>query len=373
MDDLNLGTDNTQQQAPVTPQQETPESLHARAMTHLHNARDLYLKQLQTQAPTPEHHKMGLGIMAAALAAAALDPTQNKSGNNAGTAFYNHYKAAQQQRDEEQNQRNQSRYQHQGQIAMARSGFETEDAARLLQDKKDLEDEAEQDRKDKRQDKVDEFNQAMKKAALDGQNHRAEIGQKAKDIEGWRKLMGSQIPAARVIGAHGLKAEIEKDRPGVQEAGYNPTDLEKSIEDSFKTISNPTPKDQAAIDLSGARKAVRLEEEMLAEVNAMYPDLPADAKAEIRNRIGSYRTYEDLQAAKANKVHELLANAKAGELLRQGKYIPASLKKLTKAEPVNTERPRAASPRKKAEIDEYNAILKQFGVQIDEADLKGRK
>jgi len=254
MDDLNLGTDNTQQQAPVTPQQETPESLHARAMTHLHNARDLYLKQLQTQAPTPEHHKMGLGIMAAALAAAALDPTQNKSGNNAGTAFYNHYKAAQQQRDEEQNQRNQSRYQHQGQIAMARSGFETEDAARLLQDKKDLEDEAEQDRKDKRQDKVDEFNQAMKKAALDGQNHRAEIGQKAKDIEGWRKLMGSQIPAARVIGAHGLKAEIEKDRPGVQEAGYNPTDLEKSIEDSFKTISNPTPKDQAAIDLSGARK-----------------------------------------------------------------------------------------------------------------------
>jgi len=122
-----------------------------------------------------------------------------------------------------------------------------------------------------------------------------------------------------------------------------------------------------------ARKAVRLEEEMLAEVNAMYPDLPADAKAEIRNRIGSYRTYEDLQAAKANKVHELLANAKAGELLRQGKYIPASLKKLTKAEPVNTERPRAASPRKKAEIDEYNAILKQFGVQIDEADLKGRK
>jgi len=254
MDNLNLGTDNTQQQAPVTPQQETPESLHARAMTHLHNARDLYLKQLQTQVPTPEHHKMGLGIMAAALAAAALDPTRNKSGNNAGTAFYNHYKAAQQQRDEEANQRNQSRYQHQGQIAMARSGFETEDAARLLQDKKDLEDEAEQDRKDKRQDKNDEFNETMKKAALDGQNHRTQISQKAKDVEGWRKLMNSPIPASRIIGAHGLKAEIEKDRPGVQEAGYNPSELEKSIEDSFKTIGNPSPKDQAAIDLSGARK-----------------------------------------------------------------------------------------------------------------------
>jgi len=122
-----------------------------------------------------------------------------------------------------------------------------------------------------------------------------------------------------------------------------------------------------------ARKAMRLEDEMIAECDAMYPDLPADAKAEIRNRIGQYRTYEDLQAAKANKVHELLADAKASELFRKGKYVPASLRNVAKPSPVNTERPKTISPKQKAEVDEYNAILKQFGIQIDDADLKGRK
>lgn len=122
-----------------------------------------------------------------------------------------------------------------------------------------------------------------------------------------------------------------------------------------------------------ARKAVRLEEEMLAEVSALYPDLPVDAKAEIRNRIGSYRTYEDLLAAKNGKVHELLADSKAAELFRKGKYVPASLRKVAQPSPVNTERPRTISPRQKAEVDEYNAILKQYGVQIEEADLKGKR
>jgi len=122
-----------------------------------------------------------------------------------------------------------------------------------------------------------------------------------------------------------------------------------------------------------ARKAVRLEEEMLAEVTALYPDLPVDAKAEIRNRIGTYRTYEDLLAAKNNKVHELLADSKAAELFRKGKYVPASLRNVAKPSPVHTERPKAISPRQKAEVDEYNAILKMYGVQIEEADLKGKR
>ena len=85
-----------------------------------------------------------------------------------------------------------------------------------------------------------------------------------------------------------------------------------------------------------ARKAMRLEEEMLAEVSALYPDLPVDAKAEIRNRIGSYRTYEDLLAARNGKVHELLADSKAAELYRKGKYVPASLRKVAQPSPVNT-------------------------------------
>ena len=122
-----------------------------------------------------------------------------------------------------------------------------------------------------------------------------------------------------------------------------------------------------------ARKAMRLEEEMLAEVSALYPDLPVDAKAEIRNRIGSYRTYEDLLAARNGKVHELLADSKAAELYRKGKYVPASLRKVAQPSPVNTERPKTISPRQKAEVDEYNAILKQYGVQIEEADLKGKR
>jgi len=233
---------------------ETPESLHARAMTHLHNARNLYLQQLQSKPPTPEHHKMGLGIMAAALAAAALDPTRNKSGNNAGTAFYNHYKAAQQQGDEEANQGAQSRYQRQAQIGMARSGFETEDAARDLQDKKDLEDQADSDKKDARQSKLDDFNETMKKAALDGQSHRAEIAQKAKDIAGYQRMMNSPYPFARMLGIGGLRAHIAHDRPGVQEAGYDPSELEKMLDEAQKTASNPSPKDQAGIDLSTTRK-----------------------------------------------------------------------------------------------------------------------
>ena len=122
-----------------------------------------------------------------------------------------------------------------------------------------------------------------------------------------------------------------------------------------------------------ARKAIRVEEEMMAEVNSMYPDLPADAKADIRNRIGNYRTYEDLLSAKQNKVHELLANAKAGELFRSGKWVPASVKKQIRTEPANTERPRQVSSRIRSEVDQYNSILKEFGVQIDENDLKGRR
>ena len=122
-----------------------------------------------------------------------------------------------------------------------------------------------------------------------------------------------------------------------------------------------------------ARKAMRLEEEMLAEVNQLYPDLPVDAKAEIRNRIGSYRTYEDLLAARNSKVHELLADAKASELFRKGKYVPVSLRTVAKPSPVNTERPRTISPRQKAEVDEYNKILAQYGVQITDEDLKGKR
>ena len=249
--------DNTQQtqspnQAPVAP--ETPESLHARAMTHLHNARNLYLQQLQSKPPTPEHHRVGLGIMAAALGLAALDPTRNKGGNNAGTAFFRSYKAAQDQRQEEANQRAQTQYQRQGQIGMARSGFETEDAARLLQDKKDLEDSQEQDKKDARQSKLDDFNETIKKAALEGQEHRAKISQKAKDIEGYRKLMNSPYPFARMIGIHGMKAHLAEDRPGFQEAGYDPSEWEKTLDEALKTASKPSPKDQAAIDLSGTRQ-----------------------------------------------------------------------------------------------------------------------
>ena len=251
MDDNTLLPPNpTQAVPPVTP--ETPESLHARAMTHLHNARNLYLQQLQSKPPTPEHHRVGLGIMAAALGLAALDPTRNKL-NTAGSAFYSHYRAAQQQRDDEANQRAQSQYQRQGAINMARSGFETEDAARALQDKKDLEDTQESDKKDARQAKLDEFNQTIKKAALDGQNHRAEISQKAKDIEGYRKLLSHPYPFARMIGVSGLRAHLLHDRPGVQEAGYDPTELEKSLDEAEKNASKPTPKDQAAIDLAGAR------------------------------------------------------------------------------------------------------------------------
>ncbi len=248
--------DNTPQTQPQNPAPvvapETPESLHKRAMTHLHNARDLYLKQLQSKPPTPEHHRVGLGIMAAALAAAALDPTRNKA-NTAGSAFYDHYKAAKDQRDNETNQQNQSQYQRQGQMAMARSGFETEDAARLLQDKKDMEDQAEQDKQDTRQSKLDDFNETMKKAALDSQEHRAKIAQKARDLEGYRKLLNSPYPFARMLGISGLKSHLVADRPGVQEAGYDPTELEKTLDEASKTATLPSPKDQSAIDLQGAR------------------------------------------------------------------------------------------------------------------------
>ncbi len=168
-------------------------------------------------------------------------------------------------------------------------------------------------------------------------------------------------PVADDLSAPLTRAEFFEALKQFQAPQQPPQQFQQALNDSFY---DPTFE---------ARKAMRLEEEMIAEVNAMYPDLPADAKADIRNRIGSYRTYEDLQAAKVNKVHELLADAKASELFRKGKYVPASLRTVAKPSPVNTERPKQISGKQKSELDEWNAVLKQYGVQIDEADLKGKR
>jgi hypothetical protein len=115
-----------------------------------------------------------------------------------------------------------------------------------------------------------------------------------------------------------------------------------------------------------ALDALDLRQEMYEEALEMHPDMPAEARNQLKADLRSFRSIEMLRGAKESGLHRKLADAAAGEWIRTGRYMPKSaLAQTPMREPAHSE------PSARIAVPEaYVRQVAALGLQLTEAELE---
>ena len=128
-----------------------------------------------------------------------------------------------------------------------------------------------------------------------------------------------------------------------------------------------------------ALEAMDLRTDMLEEALILYPDMPLEARQQIKEDLRSFKTVDQVRAAKDANLHIKLADAAAGSSIRSGKYVPKSVsvqaptREPAHSEPVTTKIP--DSYRREMEAEYASMGLKLSDKELAEAydsDLQRR-
>jgi hypothetical protein len=130
----------------------------------------------------------------------------------------------------------------------------------------------------------------------------------------------SAIASAAAKALETQKAEAERAR---REA--------EAREAEFRRRQESTQRANPQMD---ALEAMDLRTDMLEEALVLYPDMPLEARQQIKEDLRSFKTIDQVRAAKDSKLHIKLADAAAGNSIRSGKYVP---KNVSAAQPVTRE------------------------------------
>jgi hypothetical protein len=117
-----------------------------------------------------------------------------------------------------------------------------------------------------------------------------------------------------------------------------------------------------------ALEAIDLRTDMLEEALAMHPDMPFEARQQLKEDLRTFRGIDQVRAAKDSGLHIKLADAAAGQSIRSGKYVPKTVSDSVQnlhREPAHTVTPSAPKI-----PDSYRAAVKADGLDLTEAELE---
>jgi hypothetical protein len=117
-----------------------------------------------------------------------------------------------------------------------------------------------------------------------------------------------------------------------------------------------------------AVEALDLRADMLEEALTLHPDMPLEARQQLKEDLRQFKGIEQIRAAREAKLHVKLADAAAGASIRSGKYVPKSVSDSVQQlhrEPVHTAPPSAPKV-----PDAYRQAIKADGLDLSEAELE---
>jgi hypothetical protein len=115
-----------------------------------------------------------------------------------------------------------------------------------------------------------------------------------------------------------------------------------------------------------AMDAIDIRTDMYESALALYPDLPAEARQEVKDKLRQIKTVDGLRGAQKNNIHELIADAAYGKAVRTGKIQPKTVTAPAR-EPAHSEPDIQVSAGMNSELNELEALL---GVKFDESERK---